>query len=44
MLIGYMIESQVEMTLGADIYGITLDQQSMWSILDDGSINQYLLS
>lgn len=42
MLIGYMIESQVEMTLGADIYGVTIDQQSMRSILDDGSINQYL--
>ena len=42
MLIAYMIQSQVEMTLGADIYGVTIDQQSMRSILDDGSINQYL--
>lgn len=25
MIIGYMIQSQVEMVLGADIYGVTID-------------------
>ena len=41
-LIGGMIKTKLEETLGADLYGVTIDFQGMTSLLDEGQISNFL--
>jgi hypothetical protein len=42
-LIGTLIKSQLEESVGADFYATTIDYRSMNTFIDDGPISQFLV-
>jgi len=42
VLLGHLMISQLETSMGADLYGMTLDSKHLTTIIDDGGISEFL--